>query len=299
MLFKSSLLLAYPDLKFRRQQFSCNNTYDIDIAYSYLYKGVWRNAGGFVKDFFKGNWRGIDDRWQVLRGKKQDPFDCFEWLDAIHLYCRLKPIYFFLVAKNQARYDKNISTDIKPFRELIEYYASRYEVGIHPSWQSGDNKKLLKEELGWLEVISDKRISSSRQHYIRLNTPETFRTLIEAGITNDFSMGYGSINGFRASVCSPYKWYDLVKNERTDLTINPFCFMDANSFYEQKQNPEQTYLELVRYYDLVKKLNGSFIPIWHNHMLGSDPAFTGWREMFELFMRETVYWDAYTDHLPG
>jgi hypothetical protein len=293
--FRESLQARFPTLKFKRQQFSCNITYDIDIAYSYLHKGVLRTIAGFVRALLKGKWKEIDDRWLVLTGKKQDPFDCFEWLDALHLYCRLKPYYFFLVAKKQEGYDKNISTDVKPFRELIEYYASRYEVGLHPSWKSGDHPRLLKEELEWLEVITDKPVVSSRQHYIRFKTPETFRTLVEAGIRHDFSMGYGSINGFRASVCSSYKWYDLEREQITELVISPFCFMDANSFYEQKQTPEQTYMELVKYYELVKKLKGNFIPIWHNHIIGNDLQFKGWKEMFELFMKETVYWDAYSD----
>ncbi|RYG47722.1 MAG: hypothetical protein EOO01_14440 [Chitinophagaceae bacterium] len=293
--FKDSLQSKYPGLLFKRLQFSCNITYDIDIAYSFLYKGISRTIAGFVRSLLKGNWREIDDRWLVLTGKKQDPFDCFEWLDALHLYCRIKPYYFFLVAKKQEGYDKNISTDVKQFRELIEYYASKYEVGLHPSWKSGDNPGLLKEELEWLEVVTDKPVISSRQHYIRFKTPETFRTLINAGLKHEFSMGYGSINGFRASVCSSYKWYDLQHEKPTELVISPFCFMDANSYYEQKQTPEQTYMELVKYYELVKKLNGNFIPIWHNHILGSDPQFKGWKEMFEVFMKETVYWDAYSD----
>jgi uncharacterized protein DUF7033 len=293
--FRDSIRVKYPNLNFRRHQFTCNITYDIDIAYSYRYKGFLRTVAGFVRALAKGKWQEIDDRWQVLWNKKQDPFDCYEWLDALHLYCRLKPYYFFLVAKRQIGYDRNISTDVKPFRDLIEYYASRYEVGIHPSWQSGDNERLLKEELEWLQVVADKTIQTSRQHYIRMKMPDTYRALMNAGITHDFSMGYGSINGFRASVCSSYRWYDLAREEATSLTISPFCFMDANSFYEQKQTPQETYLELVRYYELVKKLNGSFIPIWHNHILSTDPAFKGWKEMFELFMRETVYWDAYSD----
>ncbi|RYF95248.1 MAG: hypothetical protein EOO02_23265, partial [Chitinophagaceae bacterium] len=294
--FKESLQAAFPGLLFRRQQFSCNITYDIDIAYSYLYKGALRTLAGFVRALLKGNWNEIDERIQVLRGRKQDPFDCFEWLDAIHLYCRIKPYYFFLVAKKHQGYDRNISTDRRPFRQLIEYYASKYEVGLHPSWQSGDNAALLKEEHEWLEVVTDKPVLNTRQHYIRIRTPDTFRSLIETGLKHDFSMGYGSINGFRASVCSSYKWFDLERNKSTDLTISPFCFMDANSFYEQKQTPEQTYMELIKYYELVKKMQGTFIPIWHNHMLSSEPQFKGWKEMFELFMRETVYWDAYSDN---
>ena len=100
--------------------------------------------------------------------------------------------------------------------------------------------RLLREELEWLEVIGDKDIQASRQHYIRLTTPETYRRLIAAGIRKDFSMGYGSINGFRASVSTPFTWYDLEKEETTSLTVYPFCFMDANAFYESKHTPSQS-----------------------------------------------------------
>ena len=71
--------------------------------------------------------------------------------------------------------------------------------------------------------------------------------------------------------------------------------MDANSFFEQRHKPEQAYRELIQLYDQVKKMNGVLITIWHNAVLGTDPMYKGWRELFELFMKETVYWDAYYD----
>jgi hypothetical protein len=79
------------------------------------------------------------------------------------------------------------------------------------------------------------------------------------------------------------------------LLLYPFCFMDANSFYEQKHSPREAYNELLLYYEQVKKWKGIFISVWHNFMLGTDKQFDGWRDMFELFMKETVYWDAYYD----
>lgn len=293
--FKTTLQQRFPNLIFKTNHFECIVSYDVDIAYSYLHKGTWRNLGGLIKSFRKGQWSLFSDRVKVLRGKRKDPFDCYEWLDALHLYCRLKPYYFFLVARNTSKYDKNISTSQKAFYDLVEYYGRMYKIGIHPSWQSGDDNDLLKEELEWLETVADKKILNSRQHYIRFTLPQTFRKLLDAGIEKDFSMGYGSINGFRASVCSAFYWYDLEKEEKTNLQLFPFCFMDANSFFEQKHSPEQAYRELIQYYEIIKKLNGLFISVWHNNMLGTDPQYQGWPEMFELFMKETVYWDAYYD----
>lgn len=292
---KKALASKFPGLRFRRKNFKCILSYDIDLAYSYKHKGVKRTLGGFARSAMKGKWQEVKDRWLVIRGKKRDPFDCFEWLDALHLYCRLKPYYFFLVAKKQVGYDKNTPLEVQAFRELIEYYATSYKAGLHPSWQSGDNADLLDGELEWIESVADKAIIHSRQHYIRFTLPQTFRRLVDVGIQKEFSMGYATTNGFRASACSSFFWYDLEQELSTSLLLYPFCFMDSNSHYRLQHSPEQAYTELIHYYEQVKKLNGMLITVWHNSTLGTDPAFKGWREMFELFMKETVYWDAYYD----
>jgi hypothetical protein len=295
--FKKALLQKFPNILFKRGHFKCSLSYDIDIAYSYQEKGFVRTAGGFVRDIMQGKWGEVKTRYKVLSGKMRDPYDCFEWLDALHLYCRLKPYFFFLVAKETSKYDKNIDPKSPLLQSLISYYATSYKTGLHPSWQSGDDEALLREEMEWLEVMADKKIIHSRQHYIRFTLPTTFRKLIKVGIQKDFSMGYGSINGFRASVCSSFAWYDLEEEKTTSLLLFPFCYMDANSFFEQKDTPGQAYNELMKYYEEVKRLKGIFISVWHNSILGTEKKFEGWRAMFELFMKETVYWDAYYDEV--
>jgi uncharacterized protein DUF7033 len=288
---KQALRKKFPDIIFRHSSFQFIPTYDIDVAYSYLYKSWWRNAGGLWKSMVAGDWKLLKERVNVLRKKQRDPYDAYEWLDSLHLYCRVKPYYFFLVAKEQKGYDKNISPGENALQDLIQYHARGYTIGIHPSWQSGDDEQILKEEIEWLEYIADKKIVHSRQHYIRLALPETYRRLIQARIEKDFSMGYGSTNGFRASVASSFFWYDLEKEQQTTLQIFPFCFMDANSFYEQKYSAQQAMTELLNYYYAIKKINGLMITIWHNHFLGTDAQFAGWREVYEIFLKEEVYWD--------
>ena len=289
--FKIELKRKFPDLLLQNPKFRFMPTYDIDMAYSYLYKGFARNAGGLVRSLFTGRLSDMRDRIDVLMKKKDDPYDAYEWLYALHLKHNLRPHYFFLMAKDQRGYDKNISPTRDEMQELIRYHALGYQVGIHPSWQSGDDPSLLREEIELLEYITDRRITSSRQHFIRFTLPESFRQIRKAGIIREFSMGYGSINGFRASMTVPYTWYDLEKEERTDLEIYPFCFMDANAYYEQRLTPQAAYNELKYYHDTVKKVNGTLITIWHNNFFGTDAAFQGWREVYELFLREVVYWD--------
>lgn len=293
---KKQLKKKFPSLVFKRRPFKFIPTYDIDIAWSYKHKGLLRNMGGFVKSIQQGKWWQVKERWQVLRNKLADPYDAYEWLDALHLYCKIKPIYFFLVAQQLQGYDRNTPTSSKALQELIAYFSVVYKIGLHPSWQSSiaENNKVVTEEKEWLEVIIERTPEHSRQHYIKFTLPHNFRRYIECGLLKDYSMGYGSINGFRASVASSFHWFDLEKNETTPLQLFPFCFMDANAFYEQKLTPQKAYEELTHYYNTIKKLNGLFVIIWHNHFLGTDKNFTGWKEMYELFMKENIYWDAYS-----
>jgi hypothetical protein len=289
--FKKTLQKKFPRLLFRHSSFKFIPTYDIDIAYSYLHKGWKRNIGGFFRSLLQGRWKEAVERIQVLLKRKKDPFDSYEWLDYLHLYCRLRAYYFFLVAGEPKGYDKNIPPDKKALQQLIVYHSSGYTVGIHPSWQSGNDEKLLKEEIEWLEALINKKIAYSRQHYIRIQLPSTFQKLIKAGIKKDFSMGYGNVNGFRASIASSFYWYDLENEQQTDLLLFPFCYMDANSFYEQKLSAQQAIGELMQYYYAIKKVNGLMITIFHNHLLGTDQSFAGWKEAYEVFLKDEIYWD--------
>jgi len=257
-------------------------TYDIDMGYAYRHKGLLRNIGGFVRH---PGW----ERLKVLAGSQPDPFDAYAWLDELHRQYPLDPVYFFLVAERNKSYDKNILPHKDIMWKLVKQHADKYTVGLHPSWQSGDEPSLLGKEKNQLEAMTgmDKPVTVSRQHYIRFNLPDGYRRLINAGITEDHSMGYGSINGFRASVAAPFWWYDLEREEQTGLRVHPFCFMEANSFYEQKQTAGETFDEMMHYLQCCRAVNGTMISIWHNNFLGSVKTLVEWKEIYRKFIAET------------
>ncbi len=89
---------------------------------------------------------------------------------------------------------------------------------------------------------------------------------------------------FRASVASPFSWYDLTHDNVTRLLIHPFCFMDANCIFEQHLTAQQAANELDQYYTAVKQVNGMLITIFHNHFLTEQPEWQPWRNMYEAFL---------------
>lgn len=277
--FKQTLAEHFPSMVFKERKFSYLPTYDIDMAWAYKEKGFLRNTGGFFKSPSLG-------RISTLLGLADDPFDCYDYLDALHTENYLKPIYFFLVAKENGVYDKNILPENEAMQSLIKLHAEKYTIGIHPSWKSFDDEALLQEEKLCLENIGATSIEKSRHHYIKMELPQTYNRLIEQNIYEDYSMGYGSINGFRASVASSFFWFDLQENKITKLRVHPFCFMDANSYYEQKQNLQQTKEELEYYLKTCTNLNATLITIFHNSFLGNRNEFKGWAELYKNFITQ-------------
>jgi hypothetical protein len=280
--FAKQLKEKYPSIKIKTTQFCLVPTYDIDIAFSFLHKGWLRNIGGFIK-------KPSAERINVLLRLKKDPFDNYNWLNDQHKKYNLKAIYFFLVAQKNGQYDKNILPHKNIMWQLVNKHSKKYSIGIHPSWQSGNNEALINQEIEQLQAMqfnTAQQITTGRQHYIRFNLPEGFERLIEAGITDDYSMGYGSINGFRASVASSFYWYNLKEEETTSLRIHPFCFMEANSYYEQKYSAEQAYAEILLYYLVCKKVGGTMITIWHNDFFSNKKQTIEWKNFYALFLQK-------------
>lgn len=280
--FKQHLESKFINLKLQTTNYKFLPTYDIDIAWSFKHKGFWRSVGASLS-----RPSSITRRLKVLSGKEKDPFDCYDWLQQLHQQYALQPVYFFLVAAENKGYDKNISPKKKALQQLIQSTAKQATIALHPSAQSNTSKELLLSEKNTLQQISSKQISITRHHYILFHLPHSYRELIAAGFTNDHSMGYGTVNGFRASTSHSFLWYDLEQEETTSLRIHPFAYMEANSFYELHHSPAEALEEMKQLVEEVKKVNGTFISIFHNHILGTDEMFKGWREMYEKFVMST------------
>lgn len=277
---------SMPKFRIEHGAFSFVPTYDVDEAFSYQHKPTWKNVLGFFRDLLAGNFEQVVERGNVYTGKKPDPYYTFDWIESVHARYQLKPIWFFLTILRRGTYDKNLPAKSKPLQQLYKQLAAANEAGLHPSWQSGDEEWLLEKERDTLERMIEKPVQRSRQHYLRFNLPHTYRRLIDAGIRHDYSMAYGNVNGFRASYTRPFHWYDLEKEEVTDLIIHPFCFMEATSFFNQSYSVEEAAAELQRFHDVVKKVNGEFIILFHNHFLTEQPQWVQWREMYAAFLQK-------------
>lgn len=283
------------NLPYIKPAFSFIPSYDIDIAYSYIHHSILRNIGGYFKDLLNAGFSKVTERVQVLAGLRKDPYDVYEWLDQLHEQYKLDPIYFFLVSTQRDTIHKNISPNSKGMGNLIQGIARKSKVGLHPSvlkasvFNGGYNNKMdgyeqkLRNEKMIIEKLNERPVTQSRQHYIQLRFPATYESLLQAGITEDYSMGYPGISGFRVSYTGPFNWFHLLKNEETSLKIFPFCYMDATQIFRERNTPEVASTKMEYYYQQFRQYGGCFIPIFHNQYLSEQSGFAAWQKVYADF----------------
>ncbi len=281
------ILKKYPNLKYSVRKYKFIPTYDIDTAWAYDQKGLIRTLGGYLLALKRMDWYDIKERTLVLLGRKKDPFDTYDLQLSYQKKYGLKPVYFFLFAR-YSNYDKNINTRNKKFKLLIKRITDYAKIGIHPSYYSVENPELLKKELEDLEKVVNKDVNRSRQHFLRLIMPDTYRNLIDNDILDDYTMGYASKPGFRASICTPYYFYDLDIERETTLRINPFAVMDGTLRDYMELTPADAVNVIKELIEEVKKVNGTFISLWHNESLSDRLRWEGWRKVYEEMLEMAV-----------
>jgi hypothetical protein len=223
----------------------------------------------------------------VVSGRKHDPYDTYEELFSIHNRYKIPAIFFFLLG-DYAENDKNISPSIKGFQSLIKYIADYSDTGIHPSFASNEDAGLIEKEKRRLQKITRREITKSRQHFLMLKFPQTYRTLIENDITDDYTMGFTEDVGFRAGTCSTFLFYDLEREVTTKLRVHPFAVMDATLQYYMKLKPEEGLLVINSLIEEVKKVNGTFTSLWHNESLSNFFPWEGWQHVYEEMVKKAT-----------
>jgi len=281
----------YPQLDLPGRKPAFISTIDIDNAWGYLHKGFWRTGGALFKAITNQNFNEITQRIKVLTGKENDPYDTFGFLDRVFKGNENKTRFFFLVG-DYTRFDKNSSYKNKNFRRLIQQVSDTYPTGIHPSFFSTTKKgqKNLHKEIARLGKITGQKMIRSRQHFLRLTLPETYRNLIAAGITEDYTMGHASQTGFRAGTCTPFYFYDLAAEKTTNLKVVPFQVMDVTMRDYMKLSPEETEREIEQLMGEVKKAGGTFVSIWHNETVTDSDRWKGYRAVFEKMNQTGFTW---------
>ena len=279
------LLVEKMNLSPENTGFKAIMTYDIDTAFKFKGRSFARNFGSTGKDLLKLDFKNIFERFKTFLKLQNDPWDVYDALKESLLAHQLSSIFFFLVGNNSEN-DRNLDYSSAMMKQLINKVNRFTDIGIHPSFASNKRLKKIRTEIERLETISGKNINKSRQHYLKLQFPHTYLNLIEAGITEDYSMGFPDHAGFRAGTCHPFYFYDLKNEVNTELKIYPVTCMEATFLYYDKITPEKAFIRILQLMKTVHYYGGTFVPIWHNNNLSSTGKNKSWKKAHDQMLHQ-------------
>lgn len=277
--FGKKLEVYFRGYKATKPEFRYISTIDVDNLYAFKAKTVFRNTGGGIKSFLRGDINGFWARMATVLFKQKDPFDYYKEQVQISEDTKVPLIYFFLY-RNNTNFDRTVKPSHPAFIELFRFLKSKYiAIGLHPSYYSSEHPLLLKKEVENLCKDAALPVIATRQHYLRFNIRTTPKELLENGIEYDFTMGFASTTGFRSGTALPFYYYDFEREKELPLMAVPFALMDGAYYNYMHKNASEAEKEIFELADKVKENGGLFISVFHERSFAGF-LYPGWKELY-------------------
>ncbi len=245
-------------------------THDIDIPFHY------RSILSFAKGMLFSKNRKIVIR-SFFGNIVDNPAYTYPWIIEQNnkLKSRLKnshyqSVFFFKVGGKTREdrpfynlYSKDIQTIFALCRE------NDIDIELHASYQASFNPQLILNEKEQLEEATKSNVKLNRNHFLCSREPEDMIHLINAGITDDFTMGYADVSGFRLGTCRPVHWINPADKKVHSLLLHPLtvmeCTLDRPEYMGLDYDSAMTYCKGL--IDQTAKFNGDLVLLWHNTTL--------------------------------
>ena len=260
-------------------------THDIDfLEYYRHFRGI---VGGILHDFrnFKNIIRSLSD----IKNDKAYTFDFFVEQD--EKVKNAEKIYFVKAAKKAKKFDcPQYNLNGNDFQNLVKFLRQNgCKIGLHSSYNSFFNQQDIENEQDRISKAISENVTSHRTHFLRILPPNQSKFYIKAGITDDFTLGFADIAGFRLGTCRPVRWLNPQTLEIEDITLYPLLIMECTLSNENYMNLDfETAFETCKnLINQVKKHNGELVLLWHNTSV--IPNANGYqRELYEKIIEEII-----------
>ena len=234
-------------------------THDVDVPF--VHRNFMSILGGIKRGEFKQLFKNL---FVPLR---KNTFYTFPWLlEQDAKLADARKIYFLRNPLFPEYFDRPyLKVESPDMRKLIrELKNNDVELGLHTSYVSAEHLELVLQEKKSIEMAIGRKITTNRNHYLRLITNNQLDTLVEAGIKEDFTVGFAEMPGFRMGTCRAVKYINPDTLEVKDLILHPLTMMDGSFSNYSQMNYAQAYETACNLIGQVEKHGGELVMLWHN-----------------------------------
>ncbi len=295
------LLLSYafevlwPGIKISNRAYRVFLTHDVDSALFLNRARPWNALRAIYGDVVYRKDPGLAARRiastamkTTSAGARLDVYNTYELLMDISEEKGLKSAFYFICGGDPA-VDGDYAIDSPWCLGLLRSIAARgHEIGLHPSYASGDESGIVASEFQTLRhaaALAGVRQDTwgGRHHYLRWNPARSWGEWAQAGLSYDSSIGFADIPGFRSGFCFDYPVFDVSSSSRLPLRERPLLVMEKTVFPDHPSSTSgRDAVEACR--DLArtcKRFGGDFTLLWHNSKICSRQQVAVYRQILQ------------------
>jgi len=146
-----------------------------------------------------------------------------------------------------------------------------WEVGLHGSYQSFQDRERLRYEKDQLETILGHEVVGGRQHYLNLDAPDTWRHHASVGLQYDTSLGSATEFGFRHG-------YDVKRPFDDDFVVFPLTIME-NALPDPGEDFDRVWEDCRRIVNEAAANEATMTILWHINKF-NERDFPGYRRLY-------------------
>ena len=183
----------------------------------------------------------------------------------------LRPRYWL---EHCGRYDVSAPRMANVVRDLA---AGGWEVGLHGSYDSYDDRERLAEEKATIERVLGHSVRGGRQHFLN-RVPATWEHHRAIGLEYDSSLGSSTDYGFTHG-------YDPIHPFDDDFTVFPLTLMEV-ALFEQHDSAEAAWDACEELLAEAAANDAVMTVLWHPRYLSDD--FPGYRPLYRRLIERAL-----------
>ena len=238
-------------------------------------RGVDNTASARLKDF---------GRWIA---NARSFHDCIEKIMAIEANVSAKATYFMMSGPYSFHRIGARTEDCRRssrFKKIVKY-AARYghRIGLHGCAYSLDRDDYPRQQTAISEAVGYD-VTWHRNHYLMWNPDTSPARLRGAGFRVDSTVGFNSLQGFRAGLAWPYELWDFTEDSPAGVMEIPMVFMDAAGVIIKG---DETWEALYRQMEAAAQVGGEVAVNFHpDYFLGHPQVLENYRAFLDWLVQQ-------------
>lgn len=246
-------------------------THDVDAI------GFYQNFRDVLSGLYRAVLRRNGSVLNILQSVidiRKDPAYNFQWLIELdNEVTGAEKIFFVKALKKSKGFDRpHYNIESRVLKRLFKLFrTTSCKIGLHSSYQSFSDNEQIEREQNFLAQTTGETINLHRSHYLKILPPAMAHYYVKAGITDDFTLAFASVSGFRLGTCHAVNWINPCTFEIEPILLHPLTIMDctlSNSNY-MGFDYDEAFDYARRLINQVKSHNGELVLLWHNTSFGN------------------------------